>query len=80
VGLGGALAVEDKAAADTVTVRNGGKLDVMTGGTADDVTVHGEKVELDKDGKEIHVAAFATVSGTESRITKATVNVDGVLR
>jgi len=60
-------------------VNDGGKLDVIKGGKADDVTVHSEKVELDKEGKEIHVAASAAVSGKESRITKATVNVDGVL-
>ncbi|KAJ8135985.1 hypothetical protein OY671_010802, partial [Metschnikowia pulcherrima] len=51
---------------------------VRSGGKADDVTVHSEKVELDKEGKEIHVAASAAVSGKESSITKATVNVDGV--
>jgi len=79
VTLGGYLQVSNKATAGTVTVRNGGWLDVNAGGKAEDVTVQGEKVGVDKDGNEIHVVASAAVSGKESLITKATVNVDGVL-
>ncbi|MGN8024548.1 hypothetical protein ACTJJ7_27970, partial [Phyllobacterium sp. 22229] len=82
VNLGGWMAVRDEVSAGTITVNNGGKLDVFAGGTAEEVTVNGkEAYGFDAAGHVISgIGGAAVISGKESRIDKGTVNLGGWMK
>jgi outer membrane autotransporter protein len=79
VNLGGYLTVKDKAAADTITVRNGGKLDVYNGGAVKDLTVEGVKAWDSVTGLG-GIGGIAFISGEGSRLEGGTVDLGGYLQ
>jgi outer membrane autotransporter protein len=78
VDLGGFLQVYNQATADKVTVRNGGRLNVSTGGWVKDVLVQGDKA-WDASGKG-GVGGLAYILGNGSRLETGTVNQGGFMQ
>ena len=78
VHLGGYLTVKDKAAADTVTVRNGGQLDVVDGGLVKDLTVEGVKAWDSATGLG-GIGGLALLFGEKSHLESGTVDLGGGL-